>query len=180
MKVVVLLAHGFEEIEAFAVIDILRRAEVSVTVAGVGFPPIESARKVSVNPDCLIDDIHADDYDVVVLPGGQPGADNLHANSDVRTLLERFRETGKLTAAICAAPYVLAAAGMLEGKDATAYPSYREQLAGAVYADASVVDAGSVITSRGPATAAEFAFRLVERIKGNEVAEDIRRKMLFI
>jgi len=112
-RVVIPLADGFEEVEAIALVDVLRRADIDVVVAGLHDGPIESARKVRVLPDTTIDTIRGEDFDMIVLPGGQPGSDNLNADSRVKALLRDFYAKGKLTGAICAAPYVLASAGIL-------------------------------------------------------------------
>lgn len=178
-RVVIPLADGFEEIEAMSIIDILRRAGVEVVTAGLHDGHITSARGVKVIPDTTIDKIKADEFDMIVLPGGQPGSDNLNANQTVRSLITEFYNKGKLTGAICAAPYVLANTGILEGKRATSYPTYRDKMVGATYVEENVVEDENVITSRGPATAACFAFKIVERLKGKEVAENIRKAMLF-
>lgn len=178
-RVVVPLADGFEEIEAMSIIDILRRAGIEVVIAGLHDGPITSARGVKVIPDTTIDTIKAEDFDMIVLPGGQPGSDNLNADQRVRNLIVEFYSKGKLTGAICAAPYVLANAGILEGKKATSYPAYKDKITGAMYLEDNVVEDGNVITSRGPATAACFAFKIVERLKGKETAENIRKAMLF-
>lgn len=178
-RVVVPLADGFEEIEAMSIIDILRRAGIEVVIAGLHDGPITSARGVKVIPDTTIDTIKAEDFDMIVLPGGQPGSDNLNADQRVRNLIVEFYTKGKLTGAICAAPYVLANAGILEGKKATSYPAYKDKITGAMYLEDNVVEDGNVITSRGPATAACFAFKIVERLKGKETAENIRKAMLF-
>lgn len=178
-RVVVPLADGFEEIEAMSIIDILRRAGIEVVIAGLHDGPITSARGVKVIPDTTIDTIKAEDFDMIVLPGGQPGSDNLNADQRVRNLIVEFYSKGKLTGAICAAPYVLANAGILKGKKATSYPAYKDKITGAMYLEDNVVEDGNVITSRGPATAACFAFKIVERLKGKETAENIRKAMLF-
>ena len=177
-KVVVPLADGFEEIEAMAIIDVLRRAGIDVTVAGLHGGLIESARRVKVAPDTTIDTIAVDDFDMIVLPGGQPGSDNLNASERVRTLIRDFNGKGKLTAAICAAPYVLAAAGVLEGKKATSFPSYSGKLAGAIYQEKTVVEDGKIMTSRGPGTAICFALVIVERLVGKEKAKSVKEAML--
>lgn len=178
-KVVVPLADGFEEIEAMSIIDILRRAGIEVTIAGLHDGYITSARGVKVIPDTTIDKIKADEFDMIVLPGGQPGSDNLNADSRVRELIVDFYKKGKFTGAICAAPYVLANAGVLQGKKATSYPSYKEKIIGATYTEEDVVEDGNIITSRGPATAACFAFKIVEKLKGKDTAENIMKAMLF-
>jgi 4-methyl-5(b-hydroxyethyl)-thiazole monophosphate biosynthesis len=178
-RVVVLLADGFEEVEALAIIDVLRRAEITVVVAGLHEGHVESARRVKVIPDTTIDTIRADDFDMIVLPGGQPGADNLNADERVRNLVRDFATRGKLTGAICAAPYVLANAGILDGKQATAYPSYKTRLGNAIYEDKNVVGDGTVLTSKGPGTALQFGIAIVERLAGRKRAEEIIDAMLL-
>lgn len=177
-KVAIILADGFEEVEAVAIIDVLRRAEIEVTAAGLHDGPVTSARKVRVMPDTLIDRIRAEDFDMIVLPGGQPGSDNLNADKRVRELIMEFNRKGKLTGAICAAPYVLANAGILSGKHATSYPSYREKLGNALYEERAVVQDGTVLTSRGPGTAICFGLAIVARLEGREKARKIKEAML--
>lgn len=178
-NVAVLLADGFEEVEAMAIVDVLRRADIKVALAGLHEGPIESARKVKVIPDTTIDTIREDRFDMVVLPGGQPGSDNLNADNRVRDLVRAFHEKGKLTGAICAAPYVLANAGILEGKKATAYPSYSERLCGAVYDDSVVVEDNNILTSKGPGTALCFGIAIVRKLLGDEKAQKIKEAMLL-
>lgn len=178
MKVVVLLADGFEEVEAMAVVDVLRRAGIDVVIAGLHEGPVASARKVRVLPDAVIDAVRPDDFDMIVLPGGQPGADNLNADPRVKPLVRSFYAAGKLTGAICAAPYVLASAGVLDGRRATAFPSYRDRLGSAVYEERTVVEDGNVMTSRGPGTAIAFGLAIVRKLVGAEKAEKIREAML--
>jgi len=115
-KVLMPLAHGFEEIEALAVVDVLRRAQIEVILAGLQPGPVESARNVSVNPDTTLDAINANVFDMIILPGGQPGTDNLNADSRVHELLKEFAAKGKMIGAICAAPTVLAAAGLASSR----------------------------------------------------------------
>lgn len=178
-KVAVILADGFEEVEAMAIIDVLRRAEITVVVAGLHEGHITSARKVKVIPDALIDTVRTDDFDMIVLPGGQPGSDNLNADARVKGLIREFSEKGKLTGAICAAPIVLGSAGLLKGKHATAFPSYKDKLGGAVYEEKAVVEDGNVLTSRGPGTALGFGLAIVARLVGNEKAQKIKEAMLI-
>jgi 4-methyl-5(b-hydroxyethyl)-thiazole monophosphate biosynthesis len=178
-KVVILLAEGFEEVEAVAIIDVLRRAEIDVTSAGLHEGPVTSARKIIVLPDTVIDKIRTEDFDMVVLPGGQPGADNLNNDARVRTLLSEFHKKGKLTGAICAAPYVLANAGILEGKHATSYPTYKDKLGNVMYEEKTVVEDGNVMTSRGPGTALCFGLSIVAKLVGKEKAQQIRQAMLL-
>lgn len=178
-KVAVLLADGFEEVEAMAVVDVLRRADVHVVVAGLHEGATTSARGVRVLPDAVIDAIKSEDFDMVVLPGGQPGADNLNADTRVRSLIRDFHAEGKLTGAICAAPYVLANAGILHGRKATSYPTYRDKLGDVLYEEAAVVEDATVLTSRGPGTALCFGLAIVEKLVGRETASRIREGMLL-
>ncbi len=178
-QVAVLLADGFEEVEAMAIVDILRRADITVVIAGLHAGYIESARHVKVIPDTDIDAIRADNFDMLVLPGGQPGADNLNADERVKDLIREFYDKGKLMGAICAAPYVLANAGILEGRYATSYPTFRYRLGNAIYKDENVVMDGQVLTSKGPGTALDFGIAIVERLVGLERAEAIKEAMLL-
>jgi 4-methyl-5(b-hydroxyethyl)-thiazole monophosphate biosynthesis len=178
-NVAVILADGFEEVEAVAIVDVLRRAEIQVVIAGLHEGPLTSARKVKIIPDTTIDAVRADDFDMIVLPGGQPGSDNLNQDERVRRLIQEFSRQGKLTGAICAAPYVLANAGILDGKHATAYPDYKDMLGTAVYQEKNVVQDGSVLTSRGPGTAFCFGLAIVERLAGKKIADQIKAGMLL-
>ena len=178
-KVVVLLAEGFEEVEAVAIVDVLRRAEIEVTLAGLHEGPVTSARKIRVLPYVVIDEISTDRFDMIILPGGQPGSDNLNNDARVRSLVREFHSKGKLTAAICAAPYVLANAGILDGKRVTSYPTYRDRLGNVTYEEQTVVEDGNVITSRGPGTALCFGLSIVARLAGKEKANQIRQAMLL-
>ena len=178
-RVAVILADGFEEVEAISIIDVLRRAEVDTVVAGLHGGQITSVRKVNVVADTVIDTVKADDFDMLVLPGGQPGADNLNADSRVKELIKSFSRKGKLVGAICAAPIVLSGAGVLQGKHATSYPTYKDKIGEVVYEEKSVVVDGNVLTSRGPGTALYFGLAIVERLAGKEKAQQIKEAMLI-
>ncbi len=178
-RVAVILAEGFEEVEAIAVIDVLRRAGIDTVIAGLHDGHIASARNVKVVPDSVIDAVKADDFDMLVLPGGQPGSDNLNADPRVKKLITDFSQKGKLTGAICAAPYVLANAGVLAGRRATSYPSYKDRLGGASYEEKSVVVDGNVLTSRGAGTALTFGLAIVEKLVSREKAQKIKDAMLI-
>src|SRR5208337_4047062 len=178
-RVAVILADGFEEVEAIAVIDVLRRAGIDTVIAGLHGGAVSSGRNVMIVPDAVIDAIRADDFDMIVLPGGQPGADNLNADARVKELVKNFSLKGKLTGAICAAPYVLANAGVLAGKHATSYPTYKDRMGGAVYEEMPVVVDGTVLTSRGAGTALDFGLAIVEKLVGREKALEIRDSMLI-
>lgn len=177
-KVLMPLAHGFEEIEAIAVVDILRRAEIDVVIAGLQPGPVTGAHNICIIPETTIDTVNADSFDMIVLPGGQPGSDNLNADPRIHALLKKFSARDKLIGAICAAPVVLAAAGLLQSKRVTCYPTYRDQLRGGIYEDTSVVSDGMIITSQGPATAINFGLSVIDRLAGHQISNDISKAML--
>jgi 4-methyl-5(b-hydroxyethyl)-thiazole monophosphate biosynthesis len=173
--VLVPLAPGFEEIEAITIIDILRRAGVTVTVAGTQPGPIVAARQTKHLPDCLLSEVRAEDFDMLILPGGQPGVTNLAGNPHLQKILADFRHQQRPIAAICAAPTILSAAGILRGRTATAHPSVRATLdAGQISADRVVVD-GEIITSQAAGTAMEFAFRLVAILCGPGKVDEVNQ-----
>lgn len=162
--VLVPLAEGCEELEAVTVIDLLRRAQVDVVVAGLSPGPVTASRGVVILPDMTLDQALQRDYDMVVLPGGGPGSDRLAGDVRIIALLQRMAACGRYTAAICAAPKALARAGLLQGRQAAAYPGVLEHLAlqDTAISHAAVVQDGTVITSRGPGTAMDFALTLIE------------------
>lgn len=179
-KVAILLADGFEEIEGITVIDILRRAKIDVTMAGLHDGIITGAHGIKITPDTEIYTIEPGNYDMLFLPGGQPGADNLNNEERVKVLINDFYDSGKLVGAICAAPYVLGQAGILKGKHATSYPGYLEQMGeGVMYEEEKVVVDGTIITSRGPGTAAYVAFAIVKKLVGPEIANKLKTGMLY-
>jgi 4-methyl-5(b-hydroxyethyl)-thiazole monophosphate biosynthesis len=174
--VLVPLARGFEEIEAVTVIDVLRRAGLEVVVAALAGETVEGAHGIRVATERPLAAVTGADFDAIVLPGGQPGSDHLRADERVRALVQTLARAGKIVAAICAAPTVLEAAGVLAGRRATAFPG--EELPSADYSFDRVVEDGNVITSRAAGTAMEFALTLVRRLAGHRAAADLRRRML--
>ena len=177
-KVLVPLAPGFEEIEALAIVDILRRAEIEVVIAGLLPGPVAGAHNISVVPDTMLGSVNTDSFDMIVLPGGQPGTDNLNADPRVHALLKEFAAKNKLIGAICAAPIVLAAAGMLNGKKVACYPTYIDRLNGGIYEDNPVVSDGSIITSQGVGTAIFFGLALVALLTNQTTSDRVSRSML--
>ncbi len=167
-SVLIPLAEGFEELEAITIIDLLRRAEISVVVAGLVDGPIRASRKTVHIADMTLDQALEQSYDMVVLPGGLPGADHLNADPRIRRLIQQMAVEEKYTAAICAAPKVLVDAGILSGKEATGYPGVLQPSDAIVVEDADVVVDGKVVTSRGPGTAMDFALELIELLLGEE------------
>ncbi len=175
MVVLIPLAQGCEELEAVTVIDLLRRANIKVVTAGLDSDPVHASRGTVLIPDTTLDEALQDDYDMVVLPGGLPGADHLDQDPRIHELLLKMAERGQYIAAICAAPKVLANAGLLNGKNATAYPGTLEKMTlqdVALKSDAVVKD-GKIITSRGPGTAMDFALELIETLVGVESRAEV-------
>ena len=169
----ILMAPGCEELEAVTVVDLLRRAGIDVVTAGLDDKPVRASRGTVLLPDTTLDAALGREYDMIVLPGGQPGADNLDRDPRIPPLLRSMAADGKFTAAICAAPKVLAHAGLLRGRRATAFPGTLERVEGGdiqLLSDAVVTD-GTVITSRGPGTAMDFALELIE-VLGDRATRD--------
>lgn len=164
VRVLVPLADGCEEIEAVTVIDLLRRAEFEVVAAGIAEGPVKASRGVTLMPDTDLDTALQSAYDLIVLPGGAAGADRLRADPRVLDALRRQHAAGRWVAAICAAPKVLADAGLLDGKRATSFPGHLEKLGvkGLDYREEAVVRDGRIVTSRGPGTVMDFALELIE------------------
>ena len=177
-KVCIPLATGFEDIEAITLIDVLRRGGIEVVTAGVGAEIIESAHNVKVIADTTIDKIDANDFDLVVLPGGLPGATNLAKSEEVKNLLRAMDEKGKYVGAICAAPIALKEAGVL--KDTyTAYPGWESNIRKEGYiSDQKVVEDKNVLTSKGPATAMCFGLEIVKKFAGEETYNQLKAGLL--
>jgi 4-methyl-5(b-hydroxyethyl)-thiazole monophosphate biosynthesis len=175
-KVLVPLADGFEEIEAVTIIDVLRRAGIDVRVAALEKGSVRGSHGIEIATDGALSETRASEFQALVLPGGMPGSKNLSDDARVRDLVREFDASKKLVAAICAAPIVLEAAGVLKGRRATSYPG--NELPSAVYSEERVVVDGNVITSRGPGTALEFALELVERLASPESAARLAAGML--
>lgn len=178
MKIVVLMVEGFEEIEFNTIVDILRRAEMDVTVAGLKDGLITGSHQVKVMPDCSIDQVNPDDFDAVVLPGGYPGFVNLGEDERVLKLVCDMHKTDKYIAAICGAPSVLAKAGILKGKKATIHPLVKEMLIDARFMEDRVVVDGKLITSQAPGTAMEFAMKLVAIMAGEDRMREVNKEVL--
>lgn len=177
-KVLVPLAEGCEELEAVTIIDLLRRAGIEVVTAGLKPGIVTASRGVQLVPDFTLDVALRDEYDMVVLPGGMPGATNLKADARVVGLLKKMASAGQYTAAICAAPMVLAEAGVLDGRRATSFPGFLDGLPGVILSDDPVVQDGKVLTSRGPGTAMDFALMLVEVLAGAEKRQQVEAALV--
>lgn len=177
--VLVPLAAGFEEIEAVVIVDVLRRAGLVVRLAGLVPGPVRGAHGITLATDCTLDEVDPAELALIVLPGGMPGSANLAQDERVLALVRTLESTGRLVAAICAAPTVLAKAGVLVGRRATAYPGVRAQLTGAeVVEQPGVVRSGPVFTSQGVGTALDFALELVAALAGQAKARELRAALL--
>ena len=178
-KVIVPLAEGFEEIEALSIVDILRRANVEVSIAALESLHVKGAHGVIVVADALLVDMDASTYDMIALPGGLPGATNLAKDVTLQGILKAFDAKKKVIAAICAAPYALHTAGVLK-KRYTCYPGFHTNIAHEGY-DASerVVVDENITTSQGPSTAMLFALSLVEQLCGKGVREQLAKDLLL-
>jgi 4-methyl-5(b-hydroxyethyl)-thiazole monophosphate biosynthesis len=172
-SVLVPLAQGCEELEAVTVVDLLRRAGIDVVTAGLDENPVRASRGTVLLPDTSLDEALKQQYDMVVLPGGLPGADHLNEDPRIRRLLTEMSQAGLYTAAICAAPKVFASTGLLDGKRVTSFPGVLDCFDGLDYCTDAVVQDGRVITSRGPGTAMDFALTLIGVLAGDEKRDEV-------
>jgi 4-methyl-5(b-hydroxyethyl)-thiazole monophosphate biosynthesis len=178
-SVLVPISDGTEELEAVTIIDVLRRAGAQVTVASVGPLQVTASRRVKLIADCLIADCVSKTYDLIVLPGGLPGAEHLRDCAPLIEMLKYQKNTGRLYAAICASPaVVLTPHGLLDGKQATCYPSCADTLPDSTQAGKKVVVDGSCITSQGPGTALEFSIELICQLFDDQRAQQVAEAML--
>ncbi len=177
-RILVLLAPGFEELEAVAVIDILRRAGIEVISAGTISGPISSARNVVILPDKLLDEVTKEAFDLIVLPGGLDGTENLAKDQRVVKMLQKQLGSGRAVGAICAAPTVLDRYGLAQGKTITCHPTCRDAIQKAKLSEDRVVRDGLLVTSQGPGTAIEFALNLVELLMGKDKMLDVNAGVL--
>ncbi len=179
-KVSVILADGFEEVEALTVVDLLRRATIYVdTVSIMDDYTVHGSHGINVQTEDLFEEVNFVESDMIVLPGGMPGTKNLDAHAGVRRVVKGFFDEGKKIAAICAAPTVLGNMGLLKGKRISCYPSMEKEIQGAVISGASVTVDGNIITSRGVGTAIDFALKLIEVLCGKTKAEEIAESIVY-
>jgi len=179
-KVFIFLAEGFEETEAIAAMDVMLRGELDVTSVSVtGKLPVTGAHGIAVNADALFEKANLSSGDMLVLPGGMPGASNLNAHAGLKSALEQYAASGKKIAAICAAPLVFGGLGLLQGKKATAYPGFESTLKGATYVNSPVVKDGNIITGRGPGFAFQFGLAIVEELQGKAKADEVAEGLLL-
>ncbi|MES9992526.1 MAG: DJ-1 family glyoxalase III [Candidatus Thiodiazotropha sp.] len=179
-RVLVPLAQGCEELEAVTITDLLTRAGIEVVTAGLEAGPVKASRGITLVPDTTLEAVMNEEFDMLVLPGGLPGADYLDADPRIHQLLQRLHQQGRFTAAICAAPKVLAGAGLLDGRRATSYPGVLDsmELPRVDVQLESVISDDRVITSRGPGTAMDFALELIEKLSGRETRDQVEQGLV--
>lgn len=179
-KVLIFFANGTEEVEALTPLDYLRRAGAEVTLVGICGEYQTGSHGITVKTDATIDDIdEKTDFDMIVIPGGMPGTNNIESSEKVQSLITRAHNENKFIGAICAAPKILGARGLLKGKTATCYPGFEDQLDGAAVSENKAVKDGNIITGTGAGAANEFALMLISALYGTETAEKIGRSVRF-
>ncbi|MDR3266033.1 MAG: DJ-1/PfpI family protein [Tannerella sp.] len=178
-QVFLFLANGFEETEAIATIDVLRRGGLDVTSVSISDKnEVTGAHDIPVIADKLFTEVDFSTGEMLVLPGGMPGAANLNAHAGLKALLKQYVAEGKKLAAICAAPLVLGGLDLLQGKKATAYPGFEDTLRGATLVKDAVVKDGNIITGRGPGFALDFGLAIVEELQGKAKAGEVAAGLL--
>ncbi|MGE4283641.1 MAG: DJ-1 family glyoxalase III [Clostridia bacterium] len=177
--VYIFLADGFEEIEALTVVDVLRRADIDIKMVSIKDKLVRGGHGIAVEADCMIDEVKSEDADMLVLPGGMPGASNLEQNDKLQQLLKYGVDNKKWIAAICAAPMILGKKGYLKDIDAICYPGYEKYLQGAIVKDASVNICRNFVTGKGPGTALDFAYAIVSLLKDDNTAHSLKIQMQY-
>ncbi len=180
-RALIILADGFEEIEAVNAIDILRRAGIEVTTAGINGIKVQGSHGITVIADKLLTSVVKENFDACILPGGSPGAKNLASSEKVNSIIKQMNKNGKIIAAICAAPAIaLAPLGILQNKTATCYPGMQEKFSQeTIYKEKAVVIDGNIITSRGPGTALPFALAIVEKLSGKKTCKKLKKTAII-
>lgn len=179
-KSLIFLAPGYEEVEMLTVVDMLRRAGIEINMVSITDTlEVTGSHGITIKADQLFDDADFNNTDMLILPGGMPGTNNLLAYKPLTDKLTEFNNSGKFTAAVCAAPSVLGSLGILNGKNATCYPGFEEKLTGANYQKQPVVKDGNVITSRGMGTCIEFAGEIIAALDSPQKTKDIKEKIIY-
>jgi 4-methyl-5(b-hydroxyethyl)-thiazole monophosphate biosynthesis len=179
-KIAVHLAEGFEEIEAVTIIDVLRRAEIDVIVVSItDKQEVTGSHGIKVSADQFFDAIDYEKVDMIILPGGMPGATHLNNHLGLREQILNFHESKKMLGAICAAPLVFGSLGILKNVNATCYPGFENQLHGAMVTGENIEVAGNIITGKGAGVALHFALKIVELLQGKDLANKLAEKMII-
>ncbi len=177
--VIIILGQGFEEIEAVAPCDILRRGGVEVRFAGIGGLDITGGNGITVKADCTVEDVNLADVELIMLPGGMGGVRSILASEKAMDLIAKAFDAGKFVTAICAAPTILAKLGITDGKNATCYPGMEGEMGSAHMMDINAVADGKVCTGRAPGAALDFGYLLLETLKGRAEADRVRSGMVY-
>ena len=178
-KAAVILADGFEEVEALTPVDVLRRANIdTVTISVNGNKEVTGSHRITILADKIFEDIDFSDFDAIILPGGLPGANNLNSHEKLKETLVSFSKKGKILGAICAAPLVLGEMNLLQGKNAVCYPGFEKHLKGAKVSDNQTVKDNNIITGIGIGASMQFALSLVEELTDKKTADDLANKMM--
>ncbi|MBN1407934.1 MAG: DJ-1/PfpI family protein [Calditrichaceae bacterium] len=175
----IILSPGFEEIEAVTVIDLLRRASIQVTIAGLTDRLITGSHNIAVMADTALSMVNHTDFDILVLPGGQPGTNNMKTNPMILKWIQERHANGQWIAAICAAPTVLHAAGITKNLNLTSYPAEKDTFTGSNYSEDNVVIDDHIITSRGVGTAIDFSLAIIAKILDQSAADNIQTKIIY-
>ncbi len=173
------LANGFEECEAITPLDILRRAGIEVKTVGIGSNTIKGAHNIQINCDTVNKDLSFDNLEAIILPGGMPGTINLENDKTVQAAIDYCANNNLLISAICAAPQILGHKGLFNGKKATCYPGFEPELLGAEFVSSKVVADNNIITACGAGAASEFGFKILEYLRDEKTANDIKNAMKF-
>lgn len=177
--VYIILGTGFEEIEAVAPCDILRRGGVEVKFAGIGGTLIKGGNGITVQADCTVEEMDLKNMELIMLPGGMGGVRSILGSEAAMSTIKYAHESGKLVSAICAAPTILAKLGITDGKHATVYPGMEDQMGSAIMEDSAAVRDGKVLTGRAPGAALEFGYMLLEELKDAQTAQRVRSGMVY-
>lgn len=178
-KIAVHLAEGYEEIEAISIIDVLRRADLNVTIVSISEKlEVVGSHGIKIIVDKLFKEVDYELIDMIILPGGMPGAANLNEHLGLREQILNFNESKKMLAAICAAPLVFGNLGILKNKKATCFPGYENQLHGAIATGENIEVSENIITGKGAGVAIDFALKIVEILKNKKFADDLGKKMI--
>lgn len=179
-QALIFLGTGYEEVEMLTVVDMLRRAEISIDMVSITDKrEVTSSHNVTITADKLLSEADFDEADMLILPGGIPGTPNLRACEPLCKHLQEFAGNGKWVAAVCAAPSILGELGILEGRKATCFPSFADKLVTGSYIKQPVVTDGKIITSRGMGTCIDFAGAIIEALKDKETADSIKEKIIY-
>jgi len=178
-NIAVFLANGFEEIEAVSIIDVLRRANLEVTIISItGKTEVKGSHNIVINAELLFEDVNFNKVDMIVLPGGMPGAKNLNNHEGLKKQIIQFNQAGKPLAAICAAPLVYGQLGILKGKKATCFPGFEDYLMNANITNSKTQVDGNIITGKGAGVAIDFALKIVEMLRGKDIAHELAQRMI--